>query len=663
MLKVLSMKIGVMLLIKVGLLALFSSSYTDSIFIYFLEHMNTGESYFSNNFLGYPFHSLLIYIFSSLAFVIHFLNIDSTILINIIFKLPLLVSDFIILYILVKIFMHYRKNIYIYYFLNPIVIYMTYIDVHFTIISTALLMLTAYMLTVKKDPKYSALFMGLAIASEIYMIIVLPIIFYFIYNKENRKEAINYVVLALFIFLLLNIPYLLNGEFISMIIIALKESFAGASFHIGELEIIASLSSVLLVYYYFFNQKQVNEQLLYLYFGLLFTVSILFVFPRPELYIYIMPYLAIYLIKHENQAKSLTFYSLFIIFYFIFFIFFYQEKGSVVEFLNIPIAFKVDSENLRNIFYTFLEVMTLIVVAAYTYSIGKNSVYRQKKNLAIGIGGDSGVGKSLLLTNLTLIFRDKLLEIEGDGEHKWERGDENWDKFTHLDPKANYIHKQAEGINELKLNRAIYRSEYDHDTGKFTTPSKLEPKDIIIISGLHPFYLPKLRKTIDIKVYMDTDERLRQHWKILRDTSKRGYSKEKILEQIATRASDTNKYIYPQKKFADVIINYFPLHEFELGEPVDVEYGLRITFDASIHIEDILENLKVEYTWDYNEDLQTQYIELREKPKNNYTILSKNFILNVDQFIDKNAKWKHGYEGFVQFMMVLVISEKLKEDR
>jgi uridine kinase len=663
MLKVLSVKIGIMLLIKLVLLALFSSSYTDGFFVYFLEYSATGESYFNNHLLVYPFHTLLIYIYSFLAYIINFLNIDSTILINIIFKLPLLISDFIILYILVKAFMKYRKNIYIYYFLNPIIIYMTYINVHFTIISTALLMLTAYMLTVKKELLYSALFMGLAISSEIYMIIVLPIVFYFIYNKEDIKESIKYILLALFIFLLFNIPYLLNGEFISIVSLSLKESLDGASFNIGELKILASLSSILLVYYYFFNQKQVNEQLLYLYFGLLFTVSILFIYPRPELYVYIVPYLSIYLISHDNQEKSLTFYSLFTIFYFIFFLFFYQENDTVVQFLGYSLNYKIDNENLRDIFYTFLEVMTLIVVVAYSYSIGKNSIYRQKKNLAIGIGGDSGVGKSLLLTNLTLIFRDKLLEIEGDGEHKWERGDENWDKFTHLDPKANYIHKQAEGINELKQNRAIYRSEYDHDTGKFTVPSKLEPKDIIIISGLHPFYLPKLRKTIDIKVYMDTDETLRRHWKILRDTSKRGYSKEKILEQIATRAEDTSKYIYPQKKFADVIINYFPLHDFELGEPVDVEYGLRITFDASIHIEHILENLKVNYNWDYNEDLQTQYIELREKPKNNYTILSRNFILNVDQFIDKNARWKHGYEGFVQFMMVLVISEKLKEDR
>ena len=178
--KVFSLKIGIMLLLKVILLALFSSNYTDSIFVYFLEHASTGESYFNNNLLVYPFHTLLIYIYSFLAYILNFLNIESTILINIIFKLPLLISDFIILYILIKIFMTYRKNIYIYYFLNPIVIYLTYINVHFSIISTSLLMLAAYMLTVKKEQLYASIFMGLAIVSEMYMIIVLPIIFYFI---------------------------------------------------------------------------------------------------------------------------------------------------------------------------------------------------------------------------------------------------------------------------------------------------------------------------------------------------------------------------------------------------------------------------------------------------------------------------------------------------
>ena len=141
-----------------------------------------------------------------------------------------------------------------------------------------------------------------------------------------------------------------------------------------------------------------------------------------------------------------------------------------------------------------------LLYAFYKYGIKSNSIYKKQTNLSIGIGGDSGVGKSTLVKNLKDILGDKLLQIEGDGEHKWERGDQNWNKFTHLDPKANHIHKQAEAIYDLKHNQAIYRSEYDHSTGKFTKPQKIEPKEFIVIAGLHPFYLPKLRKNIDLKI-------------------------------------------------------------------------------------------------------------------------------------------------------------------
>ena len=60
---------------------------------------------------------------------------------------------------------------------------------------------------------------------------------------------------------------------------------------------------------------------------------------------------------------------------------------------------------------------------------------------------------------------------------------------------------------------------------------KVEPKDFIVIAGLHPFYLPKLRKNIDLKIYIDTDDKLRRHWKIIRDTKQRGYNLEKACNK------------------------------------------------------------------------------------------------------------------------------------
>lgn len=52
---------------------------------------------------------------------------------------------------------------------------------------------------------------------------------------------------------------------------------------------------------------------------------------------------------------------------------------------------------------------------------------RRSRPFTIGIAGDSGAGKSRLLVMLgELLSEDHILNIEGDGDHRWERGDANW---------------------------------------------------------------------------------------------------------------------------------------------------------------------------------------------------------------------------------------------
>ena len=67
-------------------------------------------------------------------------------------------------------------------------------------------------------------------------------------------------------------------------------------------------------------------------------------------------------------------------------------------------------------------------------------------------------------------------------------------------------------------------------------------------------YLPQTRKYLDLKIYMDIDEQLRRYWKIQRDMKHRGYSEQKILQQVEERMQDAEKYIYPQRDYADMRI-------------------------------------------------------------------------------------------------------------
>jgi|GEM_PF-3301147 len=184
----------------------------------------------------------------------------------------------------------------------------------------------------------------------------------------------------------------------------------------------------------------------------------------------------------------------------------------------------------------------------------------QKKPFLIGVCGNSGSGKSCFVqVLLDLLGNENVLVIHGDDYHKWQRGDPEWQKYTHLNPRANYLALAKEHLLDLKNGNDIYKMEYNHDTGKFVGPYKLSPKQYIIFEGLHAFYTKELQKLIDFKIFIDVDKHLNIHFKLHRDMVERGYTKEQILKSIKARENDAKKYISPQKKEADLIIHKSPL--------------------------------------------------------------------------------------------------------
>jgi uridine kinase len=653
------------LILKLFLLFLFSSEYNKELFYPFLitfslENLNPWQHFYEINELDvFPYHGLMLFILVPFSYLGELINQTSLI------KIPLLIADLGIYIILIKMYPHKEKRIFIFYFSNPIILYAIYIHSQLDIIPTVLFFSSVFFIN-RKKLKTSALFLGFALATKFHVVVALPLVIFYLYRNYDLKSLAIYLLILSFVFTFFDAPFILNDAFIEMVIFNPKQSLLFDTFYnIGSVKILLPVAAIFMVYLHFFNQNNVNEDLLFFYFGFLFAATIFFIYPGPAWYVWIIPFMSIYFIRNENQKKTFFLHSGFSILYLVFFLFFYKSEYQDIFFLNNVINLKIDNENLENLSFTLLESSLLaIMYSFYKYGIKSNSIYKKQTSLVIGIGGDSGVGKSTLVRNFKNILGEKLINLEGDGEHKWERGDQNWANFTHLDPKANHIHKQAELILKLKNNQHIYRNEYDHQTGQFTESLKIIPKEFIIIAGLHPFYLPKLRKNIDLKIYIDTDETLRRHWKIIRDTKKRGYSIEKITEQIENRSEDAKKYIHPQREFADLIIKFFSTKEFKLGsESEKIKLGLEITLDANIHIEDILEKLYVEFDWNYNEDLQSQYVLLKEAPEVDFEAIAINTIENINEIIQPEIIWNNGYDGFIELIFLKMISEKLKEDR
>ena len=229
----------------------------------------------------------------------------------------------------------------------------------------------------------------------------------------------------------------------------------------------------------------------------------------------------------------------------------------------------------------------------------------------IAITGDSGSGKTSTSVLLKKMFTHGFV-LECDRYHKWERNDDRWKTYTHLNPEANYIAKMKKDVFDLKIGKNVYSVDYDHATGKFKDSTIICSEENIIVCGLHSLYIPD--NIIDIKIYMDTDDNLRIPWKIKRDIQKRGYSIEKIMEQINSRKEDFYTFISPQKDNADIIINFytdkmFDISSFDINEnlPVFLKIGINIKYN----ITNIINKIRV--------------VSVEENDKFNFLVFDKNY--------------------------------------
>lgn len=219
------------------------------------------------------------------------------------------------------------------------------------------------------------------------------------------------------------------------------------------------------------------------------------------------------------------------------------------------------------------------------------------------ICGDSGSGKSTMGNLLKNYFSNSFL-LECDRYHKWERNDTNWKTYTHLNPEANFISKMEDDVFNLKIGNSIFQVDYDHNTGKFRDPEKINNADNLIVCGLHSLYNDN-KYVYNISVFMDPDEKLKTKWKIDRDVKERGYTKEKVLNQINTRRNDYTKYILPQKESSDVIVNFY--------EDINDELKLNIYVSKKYTLEKIISMLtRYKIPYEFKSDLKFNVITFNE---------------------------------------------------
>jgi uridine kinase len=182
-----------------------------------------------------------------------------------------------------------------------------------------------------------------------------------------------------------------------------------------------------------------------------------------------------------------------------------------------------------------------------------------RKPVVIGVAGGSGSGKTSVTKAIYESFKGhSITMIQQDFYYK-DQSDLPFEERL----KTNYDHPLAfdndlliEHIEKLLRYEPIEKPVYDYS---LHTRSKevieVEPKDVIILEGILVLEDERLRKLMDIKLFVDTDADIRIIRRMSRDIKERGRTLDSVIEQYTNVVRPMhNQFIEPTKRYADVII-------------------------------------------------------------------------------------------------------------
>jgi phosphoribulokinase len=198
--------------------------------------------------------------------------------------------------------------------------------------------------------------------------------------------------------------------------------------------------------------------------------------------------------------------------------------------------------------------------------------------IILGIVGDSAAGKTTLTRGIAQVLgTENVTVICTDDYHRYDRKQRAELGITALNPDCNYLDVMQQHLTLLRTGQPILKPIYNHDTGEFDPPEYIKPNRFVIVEGLLGYSTRGARDCYDVKVYLAPPEPLRTEWKVKRDTLKRGYTEEQVIKALEKREPDSEQFIRPQRKWADVIVTFYRPENEENASNLNVKLILRPT--------------------------------------------------------------------------------------
>ena len=586
------------------------------------------------------------------------------------FRISLLLADIFLLLLLLQIFEKFWKQILIYFWLSPVVLFVTYWHGVSDIIPIVLFF---FSLSLIRQGKYSAsgVLLALSIAAKHSMIIGTPFIFLYLWSHNGiNKEFQRFIIYFVCSLILIELPFFFSESFRLMVINnreAEKIYWLFIKMNKDNLIFLTPLVYSLLLYS-FWRIRKANFDLLLASMGVAFSVVILMTPAPPGWYLWLVPIFTLHQCRYGVGAVSLIsiFSFLFVTYHLV-----YSSGPSLVVY-DMPLV------NLSFVYSSFAQSFhytlmigggVLIALQILREGIRENDYYQlSNKPLVLGIAGDSGVGKSSFSRSLAAIFGERsLVEVSGDDYHNWDRSSPMWKTLTHLDPKANRLFELVKDVRSLIGGEVVRARHYDHSTGRFLPKKVRKTKDVILVEGLHTLYPKQLLEELDVRFFIEMDESLRLFFRTKRDVEERGHDSKKALHEFDKRKEDSEKYIKPQSARADVVFTLLPVNKdlFDQNQFGDSNMKLRVCIRNGIYYQELVRVLVgvcgLQVNLDSVDERGEVILEISGEVDSEDVGLAINMLVpHIYELLDLSPVFSKGIFGIMQIITIIEVDEALK---
>jgi uridine kinase len=177
----------------------------------------------------------------------------------------------------------------------------------------------------------------------------------------------------------------------------------------------------------------------------------------------------------------------------------------------------------------------------------------------VGVAGGTGSGKTTVAKQIVAALPPEQVSIIQHDNYYRDRTDLRYEERCELNfdhPDALETSLLIEHLEALKGGAPVDAPLYDFKRHRRSDESRrIEPRPVIVVEGILVFVDERLRRQLDLKLFVDTPADIRVFRRIRRDLETRGRDFPSIREQYYTTVRPMHlQFVEPSKTFADLII-------------------------------------------------------------------------------------------------------------